>query len=398
MPSPYLDPPEKPLKILTIDGEGLQAITPLLLLDDLLETIRIENNTAEKPRPCEVFDMIGGVGSGGWLALLLGRFCLDIPTCLLEWNRLMGTIQPHSVLHGTKRQWMSKSLFKRDSLMAQVKRLTQMYATGDSLIDEDLVPRIRSRYVFVAGVRQDKKHEYGIFRSYRVPHDLPKVLPGSAHPEEFTIWEAFGVTGAAKYFSSVWREEVAGEGHWRFLDRPHQQPHNITEQAINEARHIFGPTVRMDVIVNIGPGPASESKLREISRSFTWPPKSGLFMSRPRANEVQRPLSAPVPRMNTQGSLKDQTPSKKKARNEQQIEQAIRAKLEHCYGPDAPPYYRLAPSEPTAGAYPNDTSDVKSTEESAKRFIETGKMQSALQTLKPHWNGEYPIIRVTPVK
>ena len=57
---------EKPLKILTIDGGGLQAIATLLVLDKLLDAIAIRNGeTNRRPRPCDVFDTIAGIGAGG---------------------------------------------------------------------------------------------------------------------------------------------------------------------------------------------------------------------------------------------------------------------------------------------------------------------------------------------
>ena len=58
--------PEKPLKILTIDGGGLRAISTLLILDKLLDTVAITNNVPnQRPRPCDVFDVIAGIGAGG---------------------------------------------------------------------------------------------------------------------------------------------------------------------------------------------------------------------------------------------------------------------------------------------------------------------------------------------
>jgi len=47
----------RPLKILTIDGGGLQAISSLLILDELLTTVAKNNGVNHrKPRPCDVFD------------------------------------------------------------------------------------------------------------------------------------------------------------------------------------------------------------------------------------------------------------------------------------------------------------------------------------------------------
>jgi len=55
-----MEPPSKPLKILTINGGGLQAISTLLILDELLGAIAKTNGVRQrKPRPCDVFDTIG---------------------------------------------------------------------------------------------------------------------------------------------------------------------------------------------------------------------------------------------------------------------------------------------------------------------------------------------------
>src|SRR5208282_5074613 len=87
----------KPLKILTIDGGGLQAISTLLILDELLSAIAKNNGEEQrKPRPCDVFDTIAGIGAGGWLALLLGRFHMDITSCLSEWYKITQNIAPRS--------------------------------------------------------------------------------------------------------------------------------------------------------------------------------------------------------------------------------------------------------------------------------------------------------------
>jgi hypothetical protein len=75
--------PKKPLKILTIgesqlikdfdedvlneflaDGYGLQGISTLLILDKLIDSIAKRNNTS-RPRPCDIFDVITGIGTGG---------------------------------------------------------------------------------------------------------------------------------------------------------------------------------------------------------------------------------------------------------------------------------------------------------------------------------------------
>jgi hypothetical protein len=56
----------------SIDAGGSQAISQLCILEHLMEKISHDDQTASQgmvKRPCEVFDVIGGVGTGGWVKL-----------------------------------------------------------------------------------------------------------------------------------------------------------------------------------------------------------------------------------------------------------------------------------------------------------------------------------------
>ena len=83
------------MRILTIDGAGLQGILTLVILNAVLEAIGKQNGD-RKPRPCDVFDTIAGIGAGGWLAILLGRLRMDISLCLFTWYKI-GRIKPQSI-------------------------------------------------------------------------------------------------------------------------------------------------------------------------------------------------------------------------------------------------------------------------------------------------------------
>lgn len=77
----------QPMRILAIDGGGLQGVSTLLILNKVLENIGKKQNgeNPKKPRPCDVFDTI-------WLAILLGHFRLDITSCLSEWYTMVDRI------------------------------------------------------------------------------------------------------------------------------------------------------------------------------------------------------------------------------------------------------------------------------------------------------------------
>lgn len=64
------------------DNGGLQAISILLVLKEVCQRLSEQDGHTTPLRPCQLFDVIGGVGTGGWLAILLGRYRLRIDQCM----------------------------------------------------------------------------------------------------------------------------------------------------------------------------------------------------------------------------------------------------------------------------------------------------------------------------
>jgi hypothetical protein len=65
------------LKVLSIDGGGYCCLSAILTIMHLLGAME-DSEDAGSLRPCEYFDLIGGLGSGGLVAILFG--CLRM-TC-----------------------------------------------------------------------------------------------------------------------------------------------------------------------------------------------------------------------------------------------------------------------------------------------------------------------------
>jgi Patatin-like phospholipase len=59
-------------RILSLDGGGVRGLSSLLILRNMMEEIARRNGIAEA-RPCQYFDLIGGTGTGGLIAIMLGR-------------------------------------------------------------------------------------------------------------------------------------------------------------------------------------------------------------------------------------------------------------------------------------------------------------------------------------
>jgi patatin-like phospholipase/acyl hydrolase len=59
-------------RILTLDGGGVRGLSSLLILNDIMEDIAEKTQTSKTPKPSEYFDLIGGTGTGGLIAIMLG--------------------------------------------------------------------------------------------------------------------------------------------------------------------------------------------------------------------------------------------------------------------------------------------------------------------------------------
>lgn len=75
-----------PLRILCLDGGGVRGYSMLIILQELMHRtfVEIEGRAPKRheiPKPCEHFDLIAGTGTGGLIAIMLGRLRLDIETC-----------------------------------------------------------------------------------------------------------------------------------------------------------------------------------------------------------------------------------------------------------------------------------------------------------------------------
>ncbi|KAL1583950.1 hypothetical protein WHR41_07436 [Cladosporium halotolerans] len=75
-----------PLRILSLDGGGVRGYSMLIILQELMHRtfVEIEGRAPKRheiPKPADHFDLIAGTGTGGLIAIMLGRLRLDIDTC-----------------------------------------------------------------------------------------------------------------------------------------------------------------------------------------------------------------------------------------------------------------------------------------------------------------------------
>ncbi|KAI5795022.1 acyl transferase/acyl hydrolase/lysophospholipase [Geopyxis carbonaria] len=76
------------VRVLSLDGGGIRGYSTLVILQELMHQIYVQENggrppksPSDLPRPCDYFDLIGGNGTGGLIALMLGRMRMDVESC-----------------------------------------------------------------------------------------------------------------------------------------------------------------------------------------------------------------------------------------------------------------------------------------------------------------------------
>ncbi|PHH65191.1 hypothetical protein CDD82_1698 [Ophiocordyceps australis] len=82
-----------PLRVLSLDGGGVRGYSMLIIIQELMHRTFVElegraPRRHEIPKPCHHFDLIVGTGTGGLIALMLGRLRLDLETCKELYVRL----------------------------------------------------------------------------------------------------------------------------------------------------------------------------------------------------------------------------------------------------------------------------------------------------------------------
>jgi patatin-like phospholipase/acyl hydrolase len=60
------------VRILSLDGGGIRGLAALFILREIMRNIP-DRAKYRVPWPCEYFDLIAGTGTGGIIAIMLGR-------------------------------------------------------------------------------------------------------------------------------------------------------------------------------------------------------------------------------------------------------------------------------------------------------------------------------------
>lgn len=233
MPAPH--PPKhsrRGLRLLSLEGGGIKGLT-------LIWQLRALERAAGKPIH-ELFDLIGGVSTGGIIALAIAR-----GTSLDDLERMYWDIA--RLVFG--KQSAVRQLIKGHAGENDEIRRLLVEGLGDlPMITDDPAQRVKC---FVVSTQQTDRLEVRLIRTYRNPNK------GRDQNEHWAQWEAGMATSSAPtVFPPFIRTDARTGAKSTFIDGALSGYNNPSSLVLNEGLDIAEPGQRIDVLLSLGCGEA----------------------------------------------------------------------------------------------------------------------------------------------
>lgn len=106
-------------RLLSIDGGGVRGLSALLIIREIMYCIQTEKELPSLPRPCDYFDLVGGSGTGGLIALMLGRLRMSVDDAITTFETFVKDVYEH----GRKR--FGEGKFKATTLELAAKAIVE---------------------------------------------------------------------------------------------------------------------------------------------------------------------------------------------------------------------------------------------------------------------------------
>ncbi|KAI5900624.1 FabD/lysophospholipase-like protein [Schizophyllum commune H4-8] len=127
----YASPSEIGLRLLTFDDGGIRGLSMLLLLRIILHRVQRLSCLPALPLPCDYFDFIAGSGTGGLIAILLGRLQLSVDHAIECYLRVVNHVFV---------QYKQDGSLKTTALEKVLKEIVNRFGTGDGMLLYDSQP------------------------------------------------------------------------------------------------------------------------------------------------------------------------------------------------------------------------------------------------------------------
>ncbi|KAI6747676.1 hypothetical protein HG530_015784 [Fusarium avenaceum] len=236
--------PERPLRLLALDGGGVRGLVTLYMLRRLMYLI----NSHNPPKPCDVFDVIAGTSTGGLIAIMLGRLEMNIEDAITAYSDLSRRIfVPKSSIHVVcyLRNLFGGSTFNHKTLENAINGIVSTCENQDGATNEVQLLQQNPRCKIFVCTSMSNAYTKRL-RSYH-----------SRHEEHIncTIWEAARATSAAPLIF-----DPIKISNLEFRDGAFRE-NNPISQLLEDVSQEF-PDRDIDTIVSLGTGVTSNIKLQ----------------------------------------------------------------------------------------------------------------------------------------
>ncbi|TRX95158.1 hypothetical protein FHL15_003850 [Xylaria flabelliformis] len=187
-----------PLRILSLDGGGVRGYSMLIILQELMHRtyVEIEGKAPRRdqiPKPCDHFDLIVGTGTGGLIAIMLGRLRLDLEQCkelYVEMTRMV--FETDKTIAGIPYR---STLFKASLLEHAIKEAVRMHTVSDNEGNDGATPTpvnpLSSFSRSSAGVpRRHQSNASTVSFSNRSPTQGRSVFRGGSGDPEARLYDS----------------------------------------------------------------------------------------------------------------------------------------------------------------------------------------------------------------
>ncbi|KAJ7488806.1 hypothetical protein FB451DRAFT_1222817 [Mycena latifolia] len=217
--------PSLGVRVLSLDGGGAGALAELLILGRMMYRIKIEGNLDTEPSPCHYFELIAGSGTGGIIALMLGRMRMSVTDAIAAYEQLEPQFKTplHKEFKATKFEECLQGVFGEGKMKDNSPNACKTFVCAMNLMN-------------LNGVIPD------LFRSYDSPEE-PAI--------DCLIWEAARATSATpKFFKPM---EIGRAGMKQLYVDGGVGNNNPTSLLLDEVKNIY-PQRRIVLVASIGTG------------------------------------------------------------------------------------------------------------------------------------------------
>ncbi|KAJ4247191.1 hypothetical protein NW762_013330 [Fusarium torreyae] len=166
-----------PLRVLSLDGGGVRGYSIFIIVQELMHRtfVEIEGRAPKRheiPKPCDHFDLIVGTGTGGLIALMLGRLRLDLETCKELYVRMTRMVfQTDKTIAGIPyRSTLFKASKLEEAIKAAVQEHTIKEREGNDSAESPLTSPLNAALYSSAGaVRRNQSNASTVSFSARSP-------------------------------------------------------------------------------------------------------------------------------------------------------------------------------------------------------------------------------------